>query len=100
MKLITLALAAALLLPTPAQAKPKMHRYKVVTSDGGQSIVEGTSMRTKGVFVEILIGKVVDTVVTAPKYVTQLPDVDPEPEKKPAGVVPEVTAPKDRVAGN
>lgn len=82
-----LAIVAVLLAwPAVACAWPWSHhrtvrRYKVVSSDGGQSILEGESIRTRGVYVEIILNGRVDTIVCAPKYVTELP---PEEKKEPA----------------
>jgi hypothetical protein len=88
-----------LLVPCSVFAGKKrvMHRYKVVLADNSESVLEGTSMRSNGVNVEILIGKVVDTIITAPKYVTQVTDAPPV-EEKPAGILPNLPEEKSKVA--
>ena len=83
-----LVVAALLACAAPAGAWPWGHktvrRYKVVSADGGQSILEGESIRTRGFYVEIILHGRVDTIVCGPKYVTELP-----PEKTEPAVAPE-----------
>ena len=84
MRRLFAALVVATLVAGPAAAEPKLKRYKVVTADGGESLVAGTRISVQGVFVLIWIGRTLDTVVTAPKYVTEIPEGTPEPEPAPA----------------
>ena len=74
------ALAATAYTPPPLKDLP-VHRYKVVTGDGGESILRGTSIRAgSGLCPEIILNGRVDTIVCAPRYITELPD---EPDSPP-----------------
>lgn len=87
-----LAVATILLAcAAPAGAWPwghKVHRYKIVSGDGGESVLPGESIRTRGLCVELLLHGRVDTIVCGPKYVTELPDREVEAEPPPAEVKP------------
>lgn len=85
-------IGAMLVVAGAADAAPKLRRYKVVTADGGQSVVEGTRISVEGVYVLVWIGRRLDTAICAPKYVTELPaepatpEPEPEPEPAPEGL--------------
>lgn len=81
MRRIFAGLLVGLLMVGTVGAEPRLRRYKVVTGDGGTSVIEGTRISIEGNFVLVWIGRRLDTAVFAPKYVTELP-----PEVK---VVPE-----------
>lgn len=71
-------LCLALVAPAAAWPRAKVHRYKVVTGDGGTSVLSGTKIRTRGFCVEVILNGRVDTIACGIKYITELPDEAPE----------------------
>ena len=73
-----------------ALGQPVVHQYKIVTQDGGTSVMAGTSIRSNGFCVDIMLNGRVDTIVCNPKYITELPPEEPKVpvREEPTGVQP------------
>ncbi len=86
MRAITTAILVTGLTVAPAGAWPwqrKVHRYKIVTGDGNESVLYGEKIRVKGFCVELVLNRRVDTIVCGPRYVTELLEGTPETEPAP-----------------
>jgi hypothetical protein len=84
---VTAVVLTAAISAAPACAmKPRVYRYKIVSGDGGESVLYGERIQVRGACVELLLRGRVDTIMCGIRYITELPEAAepaPEPEVEP-----------------